>query len=115
MGKKLTCTGCGCEVFKLSHRRGHDGQPMTLADVIHLFVDARGGRCAECYLAYQREETSKLCRQKLLEPPPPMFAHLDMLMLRQRVLKLYGIHAGSRETADRINAMNREQLLAQLV
>ncbi len=117
MGKKLTCPDCGRELlknFSLAGRKNQDGKPMTRADAIRLFVDSRGGRCTDCHLAHQREETSKLCRRKLLEPPAPMFAHLDMLMLRQRVLKLFGIHAGTRENADRVNAMNREELLAQL-
>lgn len=114
-----TCKDCGTDLLKqlspsFSKRRGHDGQPMTRAEAIHLFVDSRSGRCTDCYMTHQSEETSKLCRQKLIEPPPPMFAHLDMLMLRQRVLKLFGIYAGTRENADRVNAMNREELLAQL-
>lgn len=115
---KLTCKDCSTELLKLSpplsQRRGADGQPMTRAEAIHLFVDSRGGRCTDCFLKHRSEETSKLCRRKLLEPPAPMFAHLDMLMLRQRVLKLFGIYAGTRENADRVNAMSREELLTQL-
>ncbi len=114
--KKLQCKRCGCELlnFSLAGRTNQDGRPMTKADAIHLFVDPLGGRCTDCYLAHQREETSKLCRKKLLEQPPPMFEQLDLLALRQRVLKVYGIYAGTRENADRVNAMNREELIAAL-
>lgn len=111
------CLDCGRELSlspPLAKRRGHDGRPMSRADALHLFVDSRGGRCVDCCLKRRSEETSKLCRQKLREPPSPLFAHLDMLMLRQRVLKLFGVSAGTRENVDRVNAMSREQLLDEL-
>lgn len=108
------CKDCGVDIVRrlnLSRRRGHDGQPMTKAEAIHLFVDSRGGRCTDCCLKHQAAEVRELVRKA---PVSPMFEELDLLRLRQRMLKTFGIHAGSRESAVRVNAMNREELLAQL-
>jgi hypothetical protein len=33
---------------------------MTRAEALCIFRDGKGGRCTECYLAYQRKETSAL-------------------------------------------------------
>lgn len=64
MSQKLTCKDCGTELLKLSpplsERTGSDGQPMTRAEAIHLFVDARGGRCLACLEKHNRAETSRV-------------------------------------------------------
>lgn len=61
---KLTCKDCGTKLLKLtpplSQRRGQDGQPMTRAEATHLFVDSRGGRCADCYLKHEKAEVSRV-------------------------------------------------------
>ena len=72
MSKKLTCKDCGTELLKLSpplnQRRGHDGQPMTRAEAIHLFVDTRGGRCTDCYLKHEKAEVSRVAALHRADP-----------------------------------------------
>lgn len=75
MAKKLTCKDCKTELLKLtpplSQRRGHDGQPMTRAEAIHLFVDTRGGRCTDCFLKREKAEVSRVAALHRADPGMP--------------------------------------------
>ncbi len=41
----------------------------------------------------------------------PMFQNLELLRLRQRAAKAWGVNAGSRDVADFLNSLSEEQLL----
>lgn len=110
------CSDCGKDIIKglcppFSRRTGHGGQPMTRAEARHLFVEAHGGRCTDCYLKHRSAGDAAVARKS---PVSPMFENLDLLRLRQLVARTYGVFAGTRETADKVNSMNREELLTQL-
>lgn len=68
-----TCKDCGADLLArlsppFSKRRGADGQPMTKSEAIHLFVDTRGGRCTDCYLAHEKAEVSRVAAQHRADP-----------------------------------------------
>lgn len=69
---KLTCKDCGTELLKLSpplsKRIGADGQPMTRAEAICLFVDSRGGRCLDCYTKQCEKELTALMARHRADP-----------------------------------------------
>lgn len=64
---KLTCKDCGTGIMPPG-RLGTDGQPMTRKQLIALFVEPKGGRCTECYLAHNKKETSELMARHRADP-----------------------------------------------
>lgn len=60
------CVDCGKDIIKALHppytQRTAGGRAMTRAEAIFLFVDARGGRCTDCYLKKQSASTKRLMK-----------------------------------------------------
>ena len=67
------CIDCGFDIIKgmrppRTARLGLDGGVMTKAEASHLFVDSRGGRCADCYLKHEKAEVSRVAALHRADP-----------------------------------------------
>lgn len=67
------CVDCGHDIIgnmspPYSKRLGHDGEAMTRAAAISLFVTPRGGRCYDCYLTHDKAEVSRVSAQHRADP-----------------------------------------------